>query len=433
MMTTAARTTIARTKIARTCLAASAAAALALAGCSSDGDVAEFEEANGNQAANSAEPSASAAPEPEAPRTEPGFRYEDFSREIEVTESIRPERSEVITPAGTLQVTEVQAIEQIPAAEIGLEGQATSGSSEAGGSDVNHGTADAEPVEYAPAEGEVFRAVDVTFTPDELTGEETSANLSFEAGGSQLELQELDDQDQTRILLSVPEDGSGRLIVSSEGHDQYLDVLTGERDEDDEVAAGYYRQVTRQEPNHTFAIDDAVFPTDFNGDPDDDVIIDSRVQISSVSLTGWSQEGGWAAPGEAWLNIAWDYEFDADTDSGSGADRVSEVTATLAVTTASGSEEVEVYQEGGGSRRDDVLSTVPVPIDTVEVELGVSGSLTASASGFRNVTGDDSATFASDTLEISFPDEGSGATPTDEDPDDSGDSGEATEAPTDGP
>src|SRR5699024_12833921 len=99
-----------------------------------------------------------------------------------------------------------------------------------------------EELDFAAAEGEVLRALDLSFAPeddDDLAYDDgpPPTDLSIRAGGPQTHLAELDLEDSTRTLVSVPQDGCAALVVSSEGHDQPGDLLTGERQDDDVAAA----------------------------------------------------------------------------------------------------------------------------------------------------------------------------------------------------
>src|SRR5699024_8586985 len=93
---------------------------LMLTSCASETQPAGF--ADGENAAQTtespAESSDGAAP---AMTADPGFVYEDISEAVTVTDTIRPELAEVITPSGTLTINEVQDVAAVAAEEIGLE------------------------------------------------------------------------------------------------------------------------------------------------------------------------------------------------------------------------------------------------------------------------------------------------------------------------
>lgn len=231
--------------------------ALLLSACSGDNETAEFDDAEA--AAETQEtPEQTEAPEPELPQAESGLVLEEVSQAATVTETIRPERSEIITPA----------------------------------------------------DGEEFRILEITFAPQDNSDQfwsqdvsDASASLAVNAGGAQSHLHDLDNDQSHRILISAPQDSSTQLVVSSEGHDQSVDVLTGEREED-QIAAGYYRQVTQQDPNHTFPADTLVFPVeDSDGWNVDDTEIEPDYHVSSVWLAGWVDDGEWADSDEVWLGV----------------------------------------------------------------------------------------------------------------------------------
>jgi hypothetical protein len=392
----------ARTRLGLGVLALSA---LALSACGGGEGEAEFAEE-------------SAAPEVVGEEVSPGFLYEDISQNVTVTETLRPERSEVITPTGTLQVNEVQAVSTVPAEEVELE-EVT---------DEETG----EQLDYIAAAGEELRVVDFSFTPhgdqEQLYGgaheSGTTSELSISVGGSQNHLQSLDSQADHRILVSAPEDGSTQLVVSSEGHDQYVDVLTGERQED-EVAAAYYRPVTTQEPHHTFPVEDSEFTVMRDGEVDSEPAVSYDLQVASASLTAWTEEGGWAAPGEAWLAVDWNYEARPEDMSGIGIDELKlKLTADVDGTAS----EDEVVAPGGAVPNEERTSYAAVPIETTDVSLSLSGDVSVEYiyGGSSYSLAEDTAEFSTEELAVSFPLTGDGAA---EDPS-AGASGEAE--PTEG-
>src|SRR5699024_6123186 len=160
---------------------------------------------------------------------------EDFTKDVTVTSTLNPENSTVITPTGTLSIDGLQELTSVPADAVDLDPELDE---------------DGEVLDFAAAQGEVLRAVDLSFTPvdeDAPGGGDglPATDLSVRAGGSQTHLAEIDGKYTDRILLSVPEDGSAVLVVSSEGHDQLVDLLTGERQGDDVAASTTGRTACR--------------------------------------------------------------------------------------------------------------------------------------------------------------------------------------------
>lgn len=393
--------TTSRSTLVRTGLGVSMLAALTISACGSDEAEAEFEDAEQagaeeDQDNGESEDEGSEA-DPELPQTEPGFIYEELSQEVSVTDTQRPDNGEVITPTGTLSIDEIQTIETVPAETVNLD--SVYDDSEAGGN----------PLDYAAAEGEVFQVVNFTFTPHQDRSHDTSTDLSLHDGASQTHLHELDVDQSHRILISVPEQDSSQLVVSSDGHDQFVDLLTGERNDDDEIAAGYYREVTQQDLNHTFQIDTdpvEVVDTDGRRDPDN-IPLNYHVHASSIQLTAWTEEDGWASAGEAWLVADWDFGVERGGDTSSA--RVEEVNLTFAVDAGGEVAEEEYYEDSTMSSHDEVTLYAAVPIDTTSVELSASGSGAIDLGSFLprsySIAGSNVRKFATEPLEVSFPDE----------------------------
>ncbi|MDN6330095.1 MAG: hypothetical protein L0J84_12235, partial [Brachybacterium sp.] len=285
-------------RLGRRSFGLAAVGALALTACGS-GEVAGFEDTGGSGASDAGGSDgggdASAA---DLPPLDPGFLKEEFTKDVTVTSTLQPENSTVITPTGTLSIDGLQELAAVPAEAVDLEPELDE---------------DGEVLDYAAVQGEVLRALDLSFTP---AGEDAPGggdglpptDVSIRAGGSQSHLAELDGDYSDRILLSVPEDGSAVLVVSSEGHDQLVDLLTGER-RDDDVAAVYYREGRVQEPHHTFPASVDPFPVLYDGEADHDIDATVSFQATTLTLTAWTADTGWAEPGGAWLVMDWSSEI----------------------------------------------------------------------------------------------------------------------------
>ena len=148
-------------------------------------------------------------------------------------------------------------------------------------------------------------------------------------------------------------------------------MLTGER-ADDEVAAAYYLPTTRQEPHHTFPIDDGALPTKSGTTPEEDVTTTYSFQIDAATLTAWTASDGWADPGQAWLVVDWTYTVTAAHPVISG--RIDRFDAALEVTAGDEVVEDTVHDEDKGGDVTGTKSTsVAVPIETTDVAVSVSG------------------------------------------------------------
>ena len=274
-------------------------------------DAATFQTGAGG--ASEEEMSATPAPTEEAAAggesVEPGFVYDDISKNVTSTANLRPENDQVVVPNGTLTINSVQEVSTVKGEDLGL------------------GTVDGG---YGAPEGEALRVVDVSFAPNEEfpDSDAPTSDLSIEVGGAQEHLYTLDGEQDHRILVSAAEDGTTQLIVSSEGHEQQVDVLTGER-ADDDVAAAYYLSTPRQEPHHEFPIESDRFPTKSTTGPDEDVTTAYSFQVDSATLSAWTAEDGWAEPDQAWLVVDWKYEVTAEHSIISG--RIDRFDAALAI------------------------------------------------------------------------------------------------------
>lgn len=384
--------------VSQTVIGVAAVAALALSACSSSGQTAEFEEPETTTQETQEE---SVETGPQLPEAEAGLVVADISQEAAVLDTLRPENNEIITPAGTLTVQEVEIVESVAATEVDAD-------------------AGAEQDELGPAAGEAFRILNFSFAPDERTqgyGDDVldvEADLALNAGGQQQHLSDLDDEEDYRTLVSVPQDDGAQLVVSSQGHDQYIDVLTGERTaEAQDAAATYYRDITSQDLNHAFPIPSDGIPIERTAGSaeQDDAPVDYSLRINSAELTAWSPEDGWAAPGEGWLAIDWSYDIESDlafyTVSGELQDLDLTLTAELA------DETLEFNTKNAGGRRsvsDEHLTYLAVPEDIVEADLSLAGGVEFVLDAPNVALAQDGAgslEVATDPLTVSFPMEGS--------------------------
>lgn len=397
--------TSARPSLRRREFGLAASTLLMLSACGLGSEDAKFADEGGSDGSGSSDASdgggsdGTAKTAPELPRVDSAFMTEEFTQDIAITETIRPERAEIITPTGTLAVNEVRAVDSVSGDQVGLGAP-----SDGGGEEGTEG-------QYGPAEGEAFRIVDLTFTP--LVDEEDpwgmedgpTTAVSISVNGTQKHLRDLVQQEDISFLMSVPEDGSGQLVVSSEGHDQVVDLLSGERQED-EVAAAYYRPSAVQEPHHKLTIDSLSFPMVDGSGPDSPITTAFSFQIASASLTAWTKDGGWAEPGMAWLVVVWSYDVALETE-GYYDTNIEEITSTLSIDVDGEvtTDDIHLEDEFGATGDDgEVTSYASVPVDMTDATLSVAGSATVgSASGFITPEGDGSAEFASEEYALSFP------------------------------
>lgn len=301
---------VTRTSWIRAGIGLTALSALMLTGCAAVSDAtAGFSDDAAEESAAAGEndeaPEAEETEEPEPEyehRVASGFTVQSVAKELTATNVSRPSNNTVTTPTGTLTIKEVASLDEITAATAGLE--------EKYDEDTD------EVLPYGPAEGEVFRVVELSFESSVLSDENVApeTDLSLKVNGTQTHLSELYGGYSERVLVSVPKDGSAQLVVSADGHNQFIDMLTGER-ADDAVAATYYRDVQRQEPHHVLQIESTTYPVlvDWSGLEEAVNTVDYNMQIDSVALAAWQPDAGWAPEGRAWAVVDWSYSVEHES------------------------------------------------------------------------------------------------------------------------
>jgi len=151
--------------------------------------------------------------EPKLPSAEPGIVFADFPESVAAAETFRPEQDEVTTPVGTLTIHNVEVVETVPAAAVEVKTREFEG-------------------EARPADGEIFRILNLSFTSDASEVAESEDQpypvLALRSSDLNLHLSHLVTGQEHRILLSLPEDEQAHLVVSYQGDEQYVDVATGE-------------------------------------------------------------------------------------------------------------------------------------------------------------------------------------------------------------
>ena len=378
-----------------------AVGALALAACGSE-ETAEFEDAGGSSASDEggASDGGGATPDVTAglPQLDAGFTVEDFTKDVTVSDTLQPEKNTVITPTGMLTIDGLQALTSVSAEAVELDPETGE---------------DGEEAEFAAAEGEVLRAIELSFAHE---GEDDwgaddglpSTDISLRAGGSQSHLAEITSDYSNRILVSVPEDGSSALVVSSEGHDQVVDLLTGERQEDD-VAAAYYREDRVQEPHHTFPVSIEPIPVLYGGDADSEVDATVSFQATALMLTAWTEGKGWAEPGGAWLEMDWNCETTIET-SVPGIVKAGSFTATASVTVDEETTTDEVHADklilSPSSTTEERTLVAAVSADTTAATVSMSGTFTVEIDGPQDsytLDGSGEREFSSEELTVEFP------------------------------
>ncbi|MGO2774240.1 MAG: hypothetical protein ACTIB2_12660 [Brachybacterium tyrofermentans] len=397
---------ITATRFSRRALGLAVFGALALSSCGAD-EVAGFggggssdggSSDGGGSGASDGGADAPATAAPDLPQLEAGFSLEDFTKEVTVSGTVQPKAGTVVTPTGTLRIDGIQEITSVPADAVGLDPETNE---------------DGEELDFAAAEGEVLRAVDFSFTANSQDAFSTDAALpatdvSIRGGSSQTHLAELTGDTSSRYLLSVPADGSAVLVVSSEGHDQVIDLLTGERQADD-VAAAFYREGRVQEPHHTFPAEVKAIPVLYSGEEDSEIAASVSFQATTLTLTAWTKEEGWAEAGSAWLVLDWNSEASLDTEV-QGLVDVKGYSATASVTVDGKATTDEFHADklsfAPSSTKEARALTAAVPVGTTSVTVGMSGGFSIEFDGMGGAyetTGSLDRAYTAEELTVEFP------------------------------
>lgn len=319
-----------------------------------------------------------------------GLIVEDISQDMPVEDTLRPEHHEIITPAGTLTIDAVEVIDTVLAGDINME--------------------DIDPAATVQAaDGEVFRVLNMSFSPD-ADAPETEAALAFYVAGQQHHIADLEEQQDYRVLVSVAEAERTHLVVSSEGHDQLASLLSGERFiEEDDAAAGYYRNGAEQSINHDFQIaDDAVLVQGQGGAGNqEEALIHYDFGLNDARLTAWTPDDGWAAPGEAWLALDWDYNVSTDPILSSVEIDITDISMVLTADLGNKTEEDTTLDAGGhGGSSDDITTVFAVPLDVQDVSFSVAGQINVGLDNLSFAIAADQQThydYETEVVDVSFP------------------------------
>jgi hypothetical protein len=210
---------------------------------------------------------------PEAPPARPGMAK--VIPDVKVDNVAKPQKGKLIIPGGTVEATEVGEVRTIPGDEQ-------------------------SPV-YRPADGEEFRAVSVTITPDENAGAgsvDVTPAYSVKAGSQRIAADLGRDSSGQPVsgaqvlVVSVPKGQDAELVVSVAGVDQALSVRTGDRTST--TAAAYYRE------NSKIAVGQRY--------PSQHVTVGQfqlghQVTFTEATVTPFDPDKGWAPAGKAWLEL----------------------------------------------------------------------------------------------------------------------------------
>lgn len=237
----------------------------------------ELRDANGDGPAEDADKVA----EPDLPKADPDLLMTSVSPgSVTVTDVVKPgEKGKVITPDGTLIVESLGVAESI--------------------------SPDGEPPQQA-ADGHKLLVLSTNWENQSGYSDlDTTALLSV--AGKQTDITDaLIDaygSDETTLLVSVPDDEASSLSISYAGHDQIVDLATGER-QPDPVTDVFYRPVTYQDVVKSASFGPTAYYTSDSGSAQEGTY---KIEIDWATLTPFvaTEAGGqgWAPEGSAWLFI----------------------------------------------------------------------------------------------------------------------------------
>lgn len=318
---------------------------------------------------------------PPLPQAEAGLVISDLSPGLTLTDKVQPgEAGTVITPAGVLQIDSIATAETLRADVV-----------------PDMANTDAAARAYRAADGEKFRVVEFSFDPSEA---EVAAALSLTYDGQQKQIAQLAEGSRGwggsgaasyRILVSVPADGGAQLVVSSDGHDQVVDLASGDR-ADDPIAATYYRDVTQQDINAALTLGEKQIDVENSDDP---LEVSGQLAIGSVSLTPYSPSEGWADEGKAWLIVNYTTSTEGFTWS---TYRPAAIDITWSMSSGGQESEASTSVEADYGNTDGVAS-IPVPADTSKVSISPTVEITLEASSQPTKH----PSWTPDTVSVEFP------------------------------
>jgi len=323
---------------------------------------------------------------PPLPHAEAGVILPEVVDDLSLVDEVKPgDAGTVITPAGTLTISSIATVETVDASILEQEAE------------------DEAASVFQPAEGEEFRVVEYSFEPSET---EADAALTLDHAGQQDQIAQLVESDrgwgapegaQARFLASVPTDGEAQLVVSSDGHDQRIDLSTGERVKDP-VAQTYYRDVTQQDINKTFTLDDKDIEVK---DEDEPETLATELSVSSAQITPYAPEGsgaeGWAEEGKAWLLLHFTNSAEVDGYRYDTTDVTIDWSVTSGEETTEGSTK---FEDGYGNT--DGIAAIPVPAEATKISVAPTLTVTVEGSDLPTKQPE----WEPDAFTIEFPTEG---------------------------
>ncbi|WP_153505574.1 hypothetical protein [Cumulibacter manganitolerans] len=146
------------------------------------------------------------------------------------------------------------------------------------------------------ADGQKLFVVELTGDSGPVEGYLTNV-LAFDLNGTKVETDSSPDSlGSTKFLVSVPAKGKSSLVLDSEGHQQTLDLSSGERAEDKSTEL-YYSGT----PEPTASLSDQLaFPATSITATE---AFSLNISFSAAKLTPYDADYGWAPAGQHWLIV----------------------------------------------------------------------------------------------------------------------------------
>lgn len=352
-----------------------AVSSLLMSGCGKDNDDAEF--ADATETASNLEPVAADL------LTVP--QEGDLGRIVSTNAAKTGDKGTIIVPSGKLSVTSVSTVEKVPkdVVDNGVspEDSVASDETEPPTAEESAEATDEASAgeELGPAAGKALSLVTVSYEANDpnsdlaysatddpgSTEDLASPTLDLDLDGQTRELPKLDENGQRTYLMSIPADGTAEFVVTQDGHEQRLDLHSGER-EDDAVASTYYRASTDPvEINEPLSFPDSTVKVGNKGSNKSDAEVKLTTDLAQAQLTPWTRDDGWAKEGTAWLIISGKADKDLDWT-------LSQSTAKFTYSLDPDSGDESSFEASVKGSPDNFEEVVAVPVETQTVS--VTGS-----------------------------------------------------------
>lgn len=287
-------------------------------------------------------------------------------------------KGDIIVPTGSVTVTSVATVEEIPGELV-----------------EDTGT-------LRPADGEKFVLVTLEHTKAKLAKGSVAAGLGdpllqVTRGKDSAELDLPDSGKSATYLLSVPAKGDSSIAVSQSGLTQEVDLADGQR-VTDSVAQTYYRKTREVKPKDGPTISPTKVDVVHTNGNDKTVSVSLDTPVTKVSLAPWVEGRGWAQEGTAWLSV----DGSVSRQSASGVLSPGQTQAKFTVEYGDGESEAMNVHLAPEQSSGEIHKSVAVPVDTESVTLLTTAGMEVWALEGYTVQGPGTVMLKSDRLEVDF-------------------------------